>query len=898
MPEHEQMDLIPKEQTTEDPQLRAERESARQRLGEFLKDPEFRSIEGFPIGDDEAILALSDPPYYTACPNPFIHEIVGEWQKERAELHAKLGLKDDEYQREPFAADVSEGKNDPIYNAHSYHTKVPHKAIMRYILHYTDPGDIVYDGFCGTGMTGVAAQLSGDKKAVEELGYRVDQMGVIWDGDKSISRLGVRKAILNDLSPVATFIAYNYNNPVDTVSFEREAKRILKELEQECGWMYETWHPHCDDPRRIKARINYTVWSEVFICPHCSREIVFLEQALDEDTKRVKESFACPHCGAEASKRSLDKCRITVLDLATQSTRETLKRVPTIIEYSIGKKKYSKHVDRSDLELVDKIQALPFPEGFVHEKLPYMHMTHQRAHMANYGVTHMHHFYFPRAQQVVSSLWRKAGSTSDKRLRAFMFFMIEQTLWGMAILNRYGPTHFSQVNRYLSGVFYISSLISEVSPWYILDGKLSRLIKAFSGLRENVGQTVISTYSSTATSFFDNFIDYIFTDPPFGENIYYADLNYMVESWHGVRTNSGPEAIIDQAKQKGMPDYQELMRQVFARYYQSLKPGHWMTVEFHNSHNAVWNAIQQALMEVGFVVADVRTLDKQSSSYRQVTAASAAKQDLVISAYKPNGDLEEKFQLKAGSEEGVWEFILYHLSKLPVVVEINGKIEAIAERQPFLLFDRMVAFHIQHQTTVPLSASQFYAGIRNRFPIRDGMVFLPDQTPIYDSARLRIGQLVQLSLLVTDEKTAINWLRQQLDPTMGGEPQTYQEIQPKFLKQLQQADHEMFPDLHELLEQNFLLGETDHWYLPDLNRASDIEKIRVRELLKEFNEYVSTSGRLRKFRTEAVRAGFLEALRRQDYDMIIKVSDRLPENVLREDPDLLMYYDSAMLRKK
>ena len=67
---------------------------------------------------------------------------------------------------EPYASDVSEGKNNPIYMAHAYHTKVPHPAIMRYILHYTQPGDIVYDGFCGTGMTGVAAQLCGSQKDV------------------------------------------------------------------------------------------------------------------------------------------------------------------------------------------------------------------------------------------------------------------------------------------------------------------------------------------------------------------------------------------------------------------------------------------------------------------------------------------------------------------------------------------------------------------------------------------------------------------------------------------------------------------------------------------------------------------------------------------------------------
>jgi hypothetical protein len=236
----------------EDPQQQKKKDEYRQRLAEKLKDPKFRQIEGFPRGTDEAILALSDPPYYTACPNPFLPEIIAEWQQERRKIREELGLVDDEhlppnvrgYHREPFAADVSEGKNDPIYNAHSYHTKVPHKAIMRYILHYTDPGDIVFDGFCGTGMTGVAAQLCGNRKVVESLGYRVDRKGIIYDGEKVISRLGARKAVLNDLSPAATFIAYNYNTPVDAQAFEKEAKRILAEVECECGWMYETWHVH------------------------------------------------------------------------------------------------------------------------------------------------------------------------------------------------------------------------------------------------------------------------------------------------------------------------------------------------------------------------------------------------------------------------------------------------------------------------------------------------------------------------------------------------------------------------------------------------------------------------------------------------------------------------------
>ena len=263
-------------------------------LRKKLQDPEFRKIEGFPIGSDENILNLSDPPYYTACPNPWIADFIAEWETQKPEQPEGY-----HYHREPFAADVSEGKNDPIYNAHSYHTKVPHKAIMRYILHYTEPGDIVFDGFCGTGMTGVAAQMCGDREVVMSLGYQVKSDGTILqeetdeDGKKvwkPFSKLGPRRAVLNDLSPAATFIAYNYNTPVDVAAFEKEAKRILKEVEEECGWMYETLHTD----GKTKGKINYMVWSEVFNCPHCGKEVIYFNTAVDEETYEINKDFKCP----------------------------------------------------------------------------------------------------------------------------------------------------------------------------------------------------------------------------------------------------------------------------------------------------------------------------------------------------------------------------------------------------------------------------------------------------------------------------------------------------------------------------------------------------------------------------------------------------------------------------
>ena len=75
---------------------------------------------------------MSDPPYYTACPNPFLADFVAHYGRPYDP--------DEEYHREPYAVDVSVGKTDKLYRAHPYHTKVPHLAIVPSILHYTKPG--------------------------------------------------------------------------------------------------------------------------------------------------------------------------------------------------------------------------------------------------------------------------------------------------------------------------------------------------------------------------------------------------------------------------------------------------------------------------------------------------------------------------------------------------------------------------------------------------------------------------------------------------------------------------------------------------------------------------------------------------------------------------------------
>jgi len=191
---------------------------------------------------------------------------------------------------------------------------------------------------------------------------------------------------------------------------------------------------------------------------------------------------------------------------------------------------------------------------------------------------------------------------------------------------------------------------------------------------------------------------------------------------------------------------------------------------------------------------------------------------------------------------------------------------------------------------------EFYAGLKQRLPERDGMYFLPHQVAEYDRRRMQVSKVEQLALFVTDEKSAIQWLRRELDPATGSGPQTYQDLQPKFLRELHQARHEALPELSDVLAQNFLKDEQDRWYVPDPARQEDLEKLRERSLLREFQEYAQGKGRLRVFRTEAVRAGFKHAWHERDYRFIVNVAERLLASVLQEDAGLLMYYDNALMR--
>lgn len=834
-----------------------------------------RNIEGFPIGSDEDIIALSRPPYYTACPNPFIADFIKEHGTPYDEAT-------DDYHREPFAADVSEGKNDPIYMAHGYHTKVPYKAIMRYILHYTKPGDVVFDGFCGTGMTGVASLMCDCPDIGLKYTLEQDMKGIVW---------GKRYTILNDLSPAATFISSNYNAPNDVIKAQEEAQKILETCEKQYGWMYGTRHIDANgrlildfNSNPIIGTINYTVWSDVFVCPTCSKELVFWDVAIDHDAGSVRDVFSCPHCGSNIKKNDCSHSCTTQYDDILCQTTTMAKQIPVLINYSVGKKRFTKRPDDYDLQTIEKINTMQPPYAIPHNRTP-DGIESRRNDIT--GITNAHQFYTRRNLFAVS---------------AYCYYARENSLAMFAFTA--SNTNVSKLYRYrsngkggnLSGTLYIPSTPQENNFFQIVRRKIADIQSAFSSARVSCS-SIIGTGSTTKLNTIpDNSVDYMFTDPPFGGNLNYSELSFLWESWLKVYTNNILEAVMNRIQGKGLLEYQQLMERCFCEYYRILKPGRWITVEFHNSQNAVWNAISEALLRAGFIIADVRTLDKKQSSFKQIMTATAVKQDLVITAYKPKESFIRQFTERAGDSEMAWEFARQHLNNVPIAPDgdNDGKIDIVAERFDYLLFDRMVAFHIMNGIPVPMDAHTFYAGLRERFIQRDGMFFLADQINEYDERRAKMElQDQQLSLFISDEKSAISWLGVQLTK----ERQSYSDIQPKYLQELHQAKFELLPELLDMLKENFLQDDDGKWYVPNLSDKADLEKLRRKRLLKDFFDiYAKGTGRIKNARTEAIRVGFDECWKERNYSLIVKVGDRLPETVLQEDPALLMYYDNAASR--
>ena len=809
-----------------------------------------RDIEGFPIGTDEDILALSDPPYYTACPNPYINDFIEEYGTPYDE-------KTDDYHREPFVGDVSEGKNDKYYLAHTYHTKVPPSAITQYIKHYSEKGDIVLDCFSGSGMTGVASLNSS------------------------------RNVILSDLSPAATFISYNFNSNIDHEVFISEANTILSEVQKECEWMNQSLHNGEHD-----CSVNYIVWSDVLISPFTHEEFIYYDVAYDKLNGLLLDEFPCPYSGATLKKKDCKKATIEFFDKALGRTITQHKQTPILINYTYNNKKYTKRANDFDIELIARISVKDIPYWYPINKLPKGDKTGEPIRL---GLTHIHHLYTKRNLWILAAILEKISKLRDRRfLLTLLTSVVNRNLFkgNRFIINKYNPN--GRINGPLSGTLYIPSLTVEQNPIKLLQYKIKQLSNMYKK-NPTSSRSIISTSSSTeGTLIQPNSIDYIFTDPPFGANIMYSELNFIWESWLKILTDNSKEAIINKTQNKGLHDYHSLMLKSFKSYYNYLKPNRWITVVFHNSKSAVWNSIQEGLTKAGFVVASVSILDKKKGTINQSYIQGTVKNDLVISAYKPKQSFDKKFLELAG--EGLEEeFIKMHLSHL--------KAEPTVERTEQMLYSKLLAYYVQRSYTVKYDSSTFYKMLRDNFTEEDSYWFIEDQLDNYHEYKqkmklqnideIKSGQMV---LFIWDEKSAIIWLNSFLN-----EPKDFQEIHPAYTKIANIAGDNV-PDIKELLDKNFILEKGKYRRPQSEDEKLSVVEKRERELQREFDtlllEAKGSKKKIKECRKQAVIYGFEQCYKHNEFKDILTLASRLDKKIIENDSEITEFIEVAEMKEE
>jgi len=482
----------------------------------------------------------------------------------------------------PFAQDVRASKGSPAYRAHMYHTKVPPQAIEHYISHYTEPGGLVLDPFCGSGMTGVAAL-----------------------------RLG-RRALLSDLSPLATFLAYNHCAPVDADELGRVLTDLLDTVRDRLEPLYRTRCPACGRP----ATVRHVVWSDEFHCPQCRKAYVLWDVAMD-DQRKVRASYNCPSCGSAIRKRLEDRCgsRPVAASLNCENGCD-------VTEVPIGPRRG---------------RGVPFPTRaglwVPDDEIPTG--LDEISRVRRSGVRTVADLFTPRNLSALAVLWDAASKVRPVRLRARALFAVTAIMVRASRLIKYIPSRRMAPGPIL-GTMYLPSLSVEVNVLELFRRRVAAHTRAAADLRpergpEAVDDLCISTQSASDLSNVpDASVDYVFTDPPFGHNIMYSELNFLWESWLGWRTDARREAVVSRSQRKGVAEYGDLMAEAFAEIHRVLRPGRWMTLVFHNTQAEVWAAIQRGVEAAGFRIEAIQTLDKQHETFKQVTAEGAVGYDVVV----------------------------------------------------------------------------------------------------------------------------------------------------------------------------------------------------------------------------------------------------------------------------
>jgi 16S rRNA G966 N2-methylase RsmD len=490
---------------------------------------------------------------------------------------------------------ITAPRTDPIYNCHSYLTKVPIEAIKPFIEAFTEPGDSVADFFAGSGMTGLAALSTG------------------------------RSARLSDISALGQHIALGYLQNVDSSTLRAEGDRVLGTARKAIGDLYNTKRAS-DGERQEMIR---TVWSFTYICPACSSPLVYFEH-LD---KKGKPPATCPSCRGPFAKRLWARGEDVPVSVVVngEDGKQVEQRLSEYDHKAIKKALGDKRLDEIPSEKIEQHREM-----------------YSRSGLAKVGMTETRKFFSPRNAIALLELWKAINAVKDKSVRQKLRFAFT------AILPRASKRYQWSAQRPLNAqnqTYYIAPVYYEWNVFDLYSRKVNAAISANEELfgkqslfnaPGNAGVSYELASADKLTHLANNSIDYVFTDPPFGSNIFYSDMNLFHEAWLGRLTDYKSEAVVHttgKRKNGAEERYQRLLQKSFEEAWRVLKPGKYMSVVFGNSSGRIWGLVQRALRDAGFkgTPVHVAILDKGQRSVKGLNSGSESvvTVDLILTVQKP-----------------------------------------------------------------------------------------------------------------------------------------------------------------------------------------------------------------------------------------------------------------------
>lgn len=522
----------------------------------------------------------------------------------------------------PEFESVGGSRNTAFYNAHSYHTKVPPEAIQPFLEHFTRPGDLVLDPFSGSGMTGLAALLSG------------------------------RRAIINDLSVAAAHLGFNHTRPCSVDGLSEAGAELYERLRPRFEEIYKT------EAHGAKAYVHYTIWSPRYACPACDG-VFSMWSVVDHETGRVGRDLTCPSCGVARSRRSY----------------KLVDQQPAFVNYEVpgGSRREGREVTDEDLEFIRAIRREDIKGWYPTEAVHPDREMYIRCALQRQSIKTVADFYTPRNLLALSILWEEIQRLSDARLRQALSFAFTNTAWHGTRMRRFNARG---GQRPLTGTLYIPQLSVEVNVLEVFRRKISQLASYYRALPAEGADLPVVRLGSAADlhDIPSGSVDYVFTDPPFGSNIFYADCNLIWEAWLGQTTVAEHEMVVNRSLKpanggKTVSDYQQLMHEAFAEMHRVLKPNAWATLVFHNTDAEVWRAIQEAAIGAGFQIEQAAELDRKQQSHKGYKGRSGQERvahfDVVFSMKKASASVRPRRRRRV-PEHVIKATIRQSFERLPV----------------------------------------------------------------------------------------------------------------------------------------------------------------------------------------------------------------------------------------